>query len=61
MKIYMAVTADEYELPVAIADNVGQLAKMYDMYPCNVCRAIQKHSTCQGLRIRFVKIEIDEE
>ena len=28
MIVYMKVTRDEYELPIAIADTVGELARM---------------------------------
>ena len=34
--LYMAVTKDEYELPIAVADSVSELAEMLDMEPTTI-------------------------
>ncbi len=34
--LYMATTKDEYELPIAVADSVSELAEMLDMKPTTI-------------------------
>ena len=42
--LYMKVTADEYELPIAVADSVGELARMLGVYPSGILAGIKgKH------------------
>lgn len=59
MKVYMEVTKDEYELPVAIADSQTELAKMVGVRPSTVsisCDRRKKSKT--GRRYRFICVEI---
>lgn len=57
--IWMKVTDDKYELPVAVADSAGQLARM-----CGVSReCIQSavsHSRKEGRNSIYKKVEIEE-
>ena len=34
--LYIATTKDKYELPIAVADSVSELAKMLDMKPTTI-------------------------
>lgn len=34
--LYMATTKDKYEFPIAVADSVGELAKMLNMKPSTI-------------------------
>lgn len=34
--LYMAVTKDKYELPIAVADSVSELAEMMKMKPTTI-------------------------
>lgn len=34
--LYVATTKDKYELPIAVADSVGELAQMLDMKPTTI-------------------------
>lgn len=44
MKLYLKVTSDEYELPIAVADNRKVLAKMVGTTPEYVSSQISKKS-----------------
>lgn len=44
MKIYMAVTADKYELPLVVFDKISSLSKWSGKSKCVLHRAIQKKS-----------------
>lgn len=58
--VYMMVTKDELELPMAIANSVSELAKMVgttsNVILCQISRAKKT-----GRRCRFVKVTIDED
>lgn len=49
-KIWMEVTSDKYELPVAIADSAAELAKM-----CGVKSSTVKTSVCHYNKHRLKK------
>lgn len=61
MTIWMKVTADEYELPMAVADSAAELARMVG---CNenciysVVSKIKKGKTKHG---RYRKVEVDDD
>ena len=40
MTLYMAVTPDEYELPMLIAETKAELARMTGMHRSTVCNEI---------------------
>ena len=57
MTIFMRVTDDEYELPVAVADNQSELARMVGVDPSSVWHALHhgwKKST-------YVAVEVDDD
>ena len=35
-RLYVATTKDKYELPIAVADSVSELAEMLDMKPTTI-------------------------
>ena len=41
-KLYIAVTPDQYELPLAVADSVPELSKMMGMLPFTIYSAIRR-------------------
>lgn len=62
-KIYLAVTADKYELPVAVADNVADMAKIFRMSSRSLLSSVTRGCIKQiGPKeyIRFVSIPLDE-
>lgn len=65
MKLYMIVTADAHELPLAVCDNVGEVADLigrlkYDMYK-SISNGSVSQKTFNGYRYKIIKIEVDEE
>ena len=65
MTLYMVVTADEYELPLAVRDNVGEIADLLGRLKYDVYATISKKQVSQkkynGFHYKIVKVEIDEE
>lgn len=57
----MEVTQDEYELPVAIADNAHQLAIMRNVSVNTIYSAISHEKSGAYKRSRYKRIVIDEE
>ena len=58
--LWMKVTLDKYELPVAVADTSGQLAHMIGVAPNNIHSAIS-NARKGGYRCQDVKVEIEED
>lgn len=60
MTLYMMVTKDELELPLAVADTVTELSKMVGIKEnsiFNIMRRAQK----EGRKCAYVRVKIDEE
>lgn len=55
MYVYMEVSKDKYELPLAIADTPGELAKICCTTSSNVLSCIYHKKK------RFVKVKIEED
>lgn len=58
--LWIKVTDDELEYPVAIADSARELAKMLGVSTNSIYSAISK-SRSRGNSTQFHKIELDEE
>ncbi len=58
--IWMEVTTDPLELPLAIADSASLLAQKCGVSKNTVWMSVA-HRKKRGTRTRFVKVEIDEE
>lgn len=61
MKVYMAVTADEYELPVAITTNAAEMGKICGLTRASVLSSISKGHTCRKLNAKIIRLEIEED
>ena len=57
--VYMHVTKDELELPLAVADTVGELARMVGVKE-NSIFCIMRRAREAGRRCAYVKVEIDD-
>lgn len=55
MKIYMKVTKDKYELPEAVAESPGELAKILGTSKNSVLSCLGHH--CAG----WIRIEIEDD
>lgn len=65
MRVYMIVTADEYELPLAVRDTVVEIASLLGKFVGDVRSMISRKTvsltTYNGYRYKIVKVDIDEE
>ncbi len=61
MKIYMAVTPDRLELPVAVADAALPLAVLFGVTKNYVHSAISKRNPGKKLGVKFVRVDIEED
>lgn len=59
--MYMAVTTDKYELPIAIGDTAGELGKIVGVSPNTIHSSISKNLSGKTRKMRFVKVKIDDE
>jgi hypothetical protein len=57
MKLYVAVTADEYELPLYVETSASALARILGIKKDNLFRSIQKHRRTKTASGEFVRIE----
>jgi len=59
MYIYLCVTADIYELPIAVADNSGELGKMLGARRETINSAIY-HSRKDGWNSIYKRVNVEE-
>lgn len=58
--VWLKVTADRYELPVAVAETGAELARMCGKSENNVYNAINKAKQL-GHRCQYIRVEIEED
>lgn len=58
--VYMEITKDKYELPVAVADTYKELGEMSGVAPWTICNAI-RYSFINGSKCKYVKVILDDE
>lgn len=58
--VYMKVTKDKYELPVAVANSARELANIIGIKENSIHSAIS-HSKNDGWHSCYIKVELDEE
>lgn len=59
MAIWMQVTLDEYELPLAVADSATELARLIGVTKNAVCTGV--YHAKKGGRSRYVKVEEEDD
>ena len=60
MYVYMKITKDRYELPVAIADTGEELAKICGVSINNVYNTIRK-ARLTGSRCQYVRVDVEDD
>ena len=60
MHVYMKITTDRYELPVAVADTGEELAKMCGVSINNVYNTIRS-ARIHGYKCQYVRVEVEVE
>lgn len=65
MRVYMIVSADEYELPLAVEDSADRIAEILGITRNAVYVTIARKNvslnTFNGCKYRIIKVDIDEE
>ena len=61
MVLYMKVTDDKYEFPVAIADNAKELAQMVGVKPQTVYECVAPSRMRLGKNCGYYKIEVEDD
>lgn len=59
MTLYMAVTADEYELPVAVTDRAKDLAEAFGIHKDYFFQCISRGSVNKRSNVKFLRIEVE--
>ena len=57
--IWMKITKDEYELPVAVADTAAELARMLNVSVDTIYSATSRRRN-RGDKTAFIKVEVEE-
>ena len=61
MVVYMKVTTDKYELPVAIADSVKELAEKVGVKACSIYSNMSHYKNGAINKSPYVKVVIDND
>lgn len=56
--LYMEVTSDRLELPVAVAESVEELARLRGVTRSNIYKIIKNRE--HGLQGKYIKVRMDE-
>lgn len=57
--VYMKVTRDKYELPVAVADSATELARILDVNRKSIISAISREKVGKTKWSAYKRVEID--
>ena len=60
MYVYMKITTDRYELPLAVADTGEELAKICGVSRNNVYTTMRK-ARLLGHRCQYVRVEVEDD
>lgn len=61
MNLYLAVTPDKYELPIAVRDNPTDLGNIFGVTRTTVSTSIHKNSPGKRSGVKFIRVEVDDE
>jgi hypothetical protein len=61
MKVYMKITKDELGLPVAVANNVPELARLCKVHPDTIHSLLYKYRTRQPKMPTYIEVDIGED
>ena len=60
-KYYMAITADDLELPLAVAESANELAEMFRTKTQYIYECIARNRSGAYLGYKFIKIECEDD
>ena len=59
--VYMKITKDKYELPVAVAESTTELAKICGLKNSGSVRSMINEPIRLGFRPTYIKVEVTED
>ena len=59
--VYMKITKDKYELPVAVAESTTELAKICGLKNSGSVRSLINEPIRLGFRATYIKVEVSED
>ena len=60
MKLYLAVTADKYELPLIVEEDVGILAKHFNLKSNTILSSIAHNKSGKRQGFKFLRIIVPD-
>lgn len=60
MILWLAVSKDKYELPLAVADTAAELGRMIGVSGGNIRNIVNKHRTGKIIKTGYIKLEFDD-
>lgn len=60
-ELYMAVTSDKYEIPIAVEESPKKLAERINIKESAILTAIALKRSGRNRGIKFLKIEVEED
>lgn len=59
--VYMKITRDEYELPLAIANSAAELARILGVEPKTVINCMSRARTGRRHSTQYIRVDVGEE
>jgi len=57
MPVYVAISRDKYELPLAVADSMWELARMCGVTEGAICKGVDRQ--VKGLKSKYIRVWIE--
>lgn len=61
MVLYLAISQDKYELPIALSDTAVGLARMLGSYPSTISSHITLYNQGKIKKQKYIKVEVDDD
>ena len=58
--LWLAVSVDEYELPLMVADTAAELSKAYGLGKNTVCDAVVRGNSGKNSGRKFIRVPIED-
>lgn len=60
MNLYLEITKDKFELPLAVAESVEELAKLRNVSPWTIYRSLSNTNVGKTNKSKYLKIKVEE-
>lgn len=59
--VYLAITCDKYELPIAVFDNLKQIASYANTTYASACCMVMRKTYNRQCKCKFIKVDLEKE